>query len=108
MQPPIAPDTLSKQRCRNHGQREAVACCPNCKGNFCRECITEHQGQLLCSHCLQQLTSHRSKDKNFIPRLFIRLVALAIGLLIVFSCFYTVTKLLAAIPQQYHRSYIGV
>ncbi len=47
---------LREQRCRNHGDREASARCPSCGGFFCRECVTEHDGRILCATCLDRTT----------------------------------------------------
>jgi late competence protein required for DNA uptake (superfamily II DNA/RNA helicase) len=43
---------LSQQRCWTHAQREAVSRCPACARFYCRECVTEHGGRLLCRACL--------------------------------------------------------
>ncbi len=43
---------LSLQQCFNHAGREAAARCLECGRFFCRECVTEHGGRLLCGHCL--------------------------------------------------------
>ena len=45
-------DDLLHQRCFNHMLREAVACCPECRRYFCRECVTEHEDKVLCAACL--------------------------------------------------------
>jgi hypothetical protein len=44
--------TLTARRCLQHASREAVARCPSCAGDFCRECVVEHTGRLLCATCL--------------------------------------------------------
>jgi hypothetical protein len=44
--------TLAARRCVQHVAREAVARCPACAGDFCRECVVEHEGRLLCASCL--------------------------------------------------------
>ena len=43
------------QRCWNHEGREAVCRCPECRRSFCRECVSEHGGRLLCAGCLTRL-----------------------------------------------------
>lgn len=40
-------------RCWNHESREAVCRCPGCSRGFCRECVAEHEGRLLCAACLR-------------------------------------------------------
>jgi len=54
---------LAHQRCFNHVQREAVARCPQCRGYFCRECITEHDDRVICAGCLSKLVR-----KSALPR----------------------------------------
>ena len=46
--------TLAQQRCRNHLERSAAGRCPTCSFFYCRECITEHAGRLLCAACVQK------------------------------------------------------
>lgn len=41
------------QTCWNHETREAVCRCPVCFRSFCRECVSEHEGRLLCAACLR-------------------------------------------------------
>jgi hypothetical protein len=47
---------IAHARCQQHPGREAVAKCPSCKQSFCRECITEHDGRMLCVLCLTKRT----------------------------------------------------
>lgn len=51
------------QRCWNHEGREAVCRCPECARSFCRECVTEHHGRLLCAACLARL-AHRTEPQT--------------------------------------------
>ena len=41
-----------QQRCWNHEAREAACRCPACGRSYCRECVSEHEGRLLCAACL--------------------------------------------------------
>ena len=43
---------IALARCQRHPGREAAARCPSCQQSFCRECITEHEGRMLCLACL--------------------------------------------------------
>ena len=47
---------VALQRCLHHGEREAIARCPECGSFFCRECITEHDERVLCASCLAKIT----------------------------------------------------
>jgi hypothetical protein len=44
---------LLGQRCANHELREAVCRCPQCRRSLCRECVTDHEGRLVCAACLR-------------------------------------------------------
>jgi hypothetical protein len=48
---------LSRQRCFHHPGREAVCRCTGCTRTFCRECVVEHDGRLICATCLQTQTA---------------------------------------------------
>jgi hypothetical protein len=69
-----------RQKCWNHETREAVCRCPACSRPYCRECVTEHEGRLLCAPCLRKAPidslSHRPRRR--LPRV----VLLAAGLLL--------------------------
>ena len=41
-----------RQRCFHHPERVAGARCLGCGRTFCRECVTEHEGRVLCAPCL--------------------------------------------------------
>ena len=80
------PVSLKNRRCFNHADREASARCPVCQNDFCRECITEHKGKMLCVNCLKESTQKKqNKKKIFAPVFYILL--LAITVIIIFLCF---------------------
>ncbi len=43
---------LIDQRCWHHPTREAVVRCPGCSRFYCRECVVEHLGRMMCSDCV--------------------------------------------------------
>lgn len=53
--PEVAASRLRHARCLLHPAREAAARCPHCGGTFCRECVTDEEGQLACPPCLRRL-----------------------------------------------------
>jgi hypothetical protein len=59
------------QRCWNHESREAVCRCPECTRSYCRECVTEHDGRLLCASCLvirsRKPASRRAGLRRLLP-----------------------------------------
>lgn len=52
---------IAQSRCAAHPDREAAARCPGCSRFFCRECVTEHAGRVLCARCLaaQATAAHK-------------------------------------------------
>ncbi len=90
------------QRCFHHSLREAVARCPACGRFYCRECINEHQGRLLCASCLRRLTQ-AVKPKRRWPALWGRVAAALIGLAVTWLFFYGLGALLIIIPSDSHE-----
>ena len=48
-----SPEERRRWRCRRHPERPASARCPACGGTYCRECVVEHDGRILCASCLR-------------------------------------------------------
>lgn len=95
-----------RKTCYHHLLREAVARCPECGEYFCRECVTEHHGRMLCSQCLSELTHGPStRVRNWIGHLAIALQGAA-GFLIIWYAFYLMGKMLLAIPHDFHEGTI--
>jgi hypothetical protein len=44
--------------------REAVSRCPVCTRFFCRECVTEFDGRVLCSSCIEAQVAARSRPRE--------------------------------------------
>ncbi|MEJ2037589.1 MAG: hypothetical protein P8X55_01460 [Desulfosarcinaceae bacterium] len=94
---------LRTQHCFNHYQREAVVRCPGCGRYYCRECVTEHDERMLCSHCLEQKAASGGHGRR---RLFESGLLLLQGLggwLILGYAFYLLGKTLLAIPHDFHE-----
>jgi len=53
-----------QQRCWNHEAREAACRCPGCGRSYCRECVSEHEGRLLCAACLIAITAGRAPSRG--------------------------------------------
>jgi hypothetical protein len=88
------------QRCSNHALREAAVQCPSCKRFFCRECVTEHAGRMICVSCVNALTRD-THDKGRAARARWAITALA-GILIAWLVFYYLGLTLARIPSEFH------
>lgn len=92
--------TLVDQRCFHHALREAVAQCPSCKRFFCRECVIEHDGRMICVSCVQALARQAQQPKQG-ARAWWAIAALA-GILIAWLSFYYLGLALARIPSEFH------
>ena len=100
--------TLHRQRCVRHADREAAARCPACGRFFCRECVTEHDGRILCASCLHRLLERPDAARRLTLRAALRPVGIAAsaaaGFLLLWG-FYTLAGLiLTAIPHKFHDS----
>lgn len=97
-------DNLRRNRCFNHQSREAVARCPGCNNDFCRECITEHGGKMLCVNCLRAIVERRAGKVRFFQR-----VVLFFGLMVSFWLCYLffcwTGELLGSIPDKFHDTF---
>ena len=81
--------------------REAVGRCPSCQGFFCRECVTEHEGRLICNACLA--TAAEAARKRRVPTGTLLWPAAAIGgLLFAWIVFYYAGLSLSKIPSTFH------
>ncbi len=78
---------LARQQCVNHPGREAIVRCPPCHRDYCRECVTEHDGRYLCSPCLRaQGARETSASRGF--RLPLGSLMAIAGLLTAWVVFY--------------------
>jgi hypothetical protein len=81
--------------------REAVARCPQCTRYFCRECVTEHDGRLMCRGCLAAASTVVDAEPRNWGALVWPLLA-AGGWLFVWILAYYVGDLLLRIPNSWH------
>ena len=49
--------TLERTLCAYHPDRVAVVRCPQCGDTYCDECVTEHEGRMVCRRCLEQVAA---------------------------------------------------
>jgi hypothetical protein len=94
--------SLLQQRCLNHGLREAVARCPECAQHFCRECVAEHDGRLVCAGCLKRLAVGRTPRRVLLGAVF-RVAAACAGGIALWLCFYGLGQLLLSVPSEFHE-----
>jgi len=89
------------QRCSNHQLREAAARCPACSRSFCRECVTEHKGRVLCSDCI--IKEQRTAKTKIKYGSTVAHIALFLGgILTVWFLFYYTGQTLLALPDSFH------
>ncbi|MDB6055953.1 MAG: rhomboid family protein [Verrucomicrobiales bacterium] len=94
-------NTLIHARCLNHGDREAVARCPECIQFYCRECISEFNGRVVCSSCLKKSTGIENKKRGSLAWLLIPFY-LGIAIFVSTLFFYTIGQALIKIPSSFH------
>jgi len=68
---------ISSARCLNHEERLAAARCLACGNSFCRECVTEHDGRLICAACLRKRRPAASARVNWQRHLAVPVMAIA-------------------------------
>lgn len=99
--PTSVPGGLHTRRCVRHTSREAAARCPSCGEFFCRECVVEHDGKLLCAACLAKVVA--GVDRRRLRWSVVRRVATAAaGVIVLWLCFETTGSLLLKIPPAFH------
>jgi hypothetical protein len=82
--------------------REAVARCPGCQHYFCRECVSEHDDQVLCAACLQRRARvPLLKRRGF--AYFMRAVLCIVGLLVAWIFFFVLGESLLSMPDSFHE-----
>jgi hypothetical protein len=93
---------LIHQRCFNHAQREAAARCPGCGRFFCRECVTEHEDQVICATCIRERIKPRlTRRRGFV--LGTRAAQCLAGVLVAWLFFYLAGRLLVSLPESFHE-----
>ena len=92
-----------EQRCANHADREAAARCLECGRFFCRECVTEHRGRMLCAACLGRTAVRPSLARRLRLAWVARAAALFAAFFFAWLFFYGFGRCLASIPAAVHE-----
>ncbi|ADE54249.1 hypothetical protein [Coraliomargarita akajimensis] len=93
---------LAQARCFKHVSREAVARCPECAKFYCRECVTEHEGRMICRDCLDTLLNPAETSSNgWLSSCWTWLLASA-GAIVIVAVFYYLGRILLRIPSNFH------
>lgn len=93
--------TISAKRCFNHALREAVARCPVCGKFYCRECIVEHDGRMICARCL--LPGEATLRKGRFLSGMVRTFQLLTGVLVLWLAFFLMGRALLCLPSSFHE-----
>ncbi len=92
---------LVHQRCFNHAAVQAAARCPRCRRFYCRQCVTEHRGQVVCAACLATLAAAPVKRKGLAAVVWAG--AGLVGATLAWVFFYWVGGVLLSIPSAFHE-----
>jgi len=97
-------ETLARRRCFNHAVREAAARCPECQRFYCRECVTEHEGRVLCVSCIaKSLPTETAKQTGRLGP-FVGLLQYTAALLILWVVFFSIGRAILYVPSTFHES----
>ncbi|MGA1842815.1 MAG: rhomboid family protein [bacterium] len=95
-------NSIKNSQCLLHPDREAVAICLSCNNYFCRECVTEHKGKVLCKPCLYK-GKRKSVKRKKVPLLIRAASAILVGLFMCYFLFYSLGYTLSIIPDKFHQ-----
>lgn len=95
---------VSRLRCFNHGNREAVARCPACSRTFCRECITEHENRVICAQCLSALGQNGPGKRSRAAVMLHGIVSL-VSFIFLWAVFYYLGRILLSMPSTFHEPF---
>jgi hypothetical protein len=94
---------LALQRCSRHPDREAAARCLSCQSFYCRECITEHEGRVICAGCISKAAKARpASRKTFLQGRVPVAAAFLAGLFMAWFYFYCWARILILLPDDFH------
>lgn len=92
---------ISTRRCFNHARREAVARCTVCGSFYCRECIAEHDGRMICARCL--LPGEATRGKRRFLSGTARAFQLLAGVMLLWFVFFLMGQALLRLPSSFHE-----
>lgn len=92
---------LVRQRCFHHANREAAARCPGCRRYFCRECITEHDGRVLCASCVAREAAPEQRRHSRLG-LCLEAAGCLFLLLLLWAGFHLLGQGLLRLPDTFH------
>ena len=88
------------QRCWHHASREAVVRCPECRRYYCRECVVEHLGRMICTDCIARSVAEQAAGRFA----NLRWAGFAVGgFLLAWLIFYYLGVWLAHFPSEFFQ-----
>lgn len=94
---------IAARKCGRHPAREAVGRCASCHDHFCRECVGEHAGVLLCARCLAREAAPPAPVRRTDWRRLRELGLTAAAVMWLWVAFYGFGQLLKIIPSKVHE-----
>jgi len=91
--------------CAIHPDRNAGARCPQCEQFYCSECITEHEGRLICAACLHAPEEVEPDARNGFRKvagLFSVVLQLSLAIFFCWLIFYVFAQTLGDMPDDFH------
>jgi hypothetical protein len=95
-----------QQRCWNHEAREAACRCMACARSYCRECVAEHEGRLICAACLAQASAKRAVRRGGMRRLAPAALIIA-GLLMAWLAYWMIGAFVITIVRTAERNTVS-
>ena len=95
---------LQSQMCFIHAERPAAARCPSCQKHFCRECVVEHEGRMLCQSCIEATIETEEKKDRTVIKSLAGFASASISIALLWVAFYLLGHMLSSIPADFHRS----
>ena len=94
---------IAARKCVRHPLREAVGRCASCGEHFCRECVTDHDGVLLCGTCLAREAAAKATLQRASWRRVGELALTAACVALLWAVFYGFGQFLKIIPAKVHE-----
>jgi hypothetical protein len=94
------------QHCVHHPVRPASARCPSCRQSFCRECVVEHEGRIICAGCLARILDAPDRHRKRLVVPIFPVVQAAVALIVLWWMFFLLAGVLRRVPADVHEGII--
>jgi len=92
---------FSAQACFIHPGRESVALCLECRHSFCRECVVDHDGRLICAGCLARMQASSTEAHHGL-RALAQTAGVLAALILCWMLFYSAGRALLITEPARH------